>query len=71
MDNVDRQANYAAQPYHGKLTPAQRRRIKHKTYTTHEHAIGSHTPNVRDVQTHERLVDHCEICRTPPTLTSA
>lgn len=68
LENTERRLNYETQRGTTKLTPKQLRRLKHKEGSgTHSHLIGSHTPNVRDVLTHDRLVDHCQICLTPAT----
>jgi hypothetical protein len=66
LDNTERRSYYEVQRGGTKLTPKQLSRLRHKENAgTHEHLIGSHHPDVRDVQTHRRLVDHCQICKTP------
>ena len=66
METTERRRNYEVQRGTTKLTPKQLKRLRHKENSgTHAHLIGSHTPNVRDVLTHHRLVDHCQICKTP------
>jgi hypothetical protein len=66
LENTERRSNYEVQRGTTKLTPKQLSRLRHKEGSgTHAHLIGSHHPDVRDLLTHNRLVDHCQICKTP------